>query len=59
MIDLDSFFDILNILSQYKVLGVDVCGEPDFNLIEIKRSEKINLMIHDIFKMYIQEKVTA
>jgi hypothetical protein len=57
--DLDSFINIISFLCKYKILGIDVCGEPDFNLIEIRKSEKINLLIHDIFRIHTLEKITA
>lgn len=47
--DIKEFFNLLNFLSQFDVIGVDVCGEPDFNLFEYKKSEQLNLIICDIF----------
>ncbi|MEN3012471.1 MAG: hypothetical protein ABDH34_06280 [Dictyoglomus thermophilum] len=47
--DIKEFFNLLNFLSQFDMIGVDVCGEPDFNLAEYEKSEKLNLMICNIF----------
>ncbi len=39
-------FDILNKIPKRKILGADVCGEPeDWDFFENKKSEKINLAI--------------
>lgn len=57
--DLDEFLNLLNFLSHFNVIGVDVCGEPDFNLAEYKKSEQLNLMIYNIFAKNISLKISA
>lgn len=49
--DLDpkDLFWVLKYLNKFNIIGIDICGEPDFNLWEQRKSEKINLMIWEIF----------
>lgn len=48
-LELKDLVKILEYLNNFDVIGIDVCGEPDFNLWEQKKSEEVNLMILDIF----------
>jgi hypothetical protein len=50
----------LNILFQKeKILGVDICGEPAFNIYEYKISEKINLEIWKTINYITPMKISA
>ncbi|MDI1472619.1 MAG: hypothetical protein QMD43_04820 [Thermodesulfovibrio sp.] len=53
----DQLFEFLSkIQSKNKIIGVDICGEPEFNIEEIRKSEEINLSIVDIFKSFRLKK---
>jgi len=53
----DQLFEFLSkIQSKNKIIGIDICGEPEFNIEEIRKSEEINLSIVDIFKSFRLKK---
>ncbi|MGB9858147.1 MAG: hypothetical protein ACPLKX_08465 [Dictyoglomaceae bacterium] len=56
---LEDIINILSLLIQHKILGVDICGEPDFNLIEYKKSEYINLKIWETINREQEIRFTA
>ncbi|MCS7215398.1 MAG: hypothetical protein RMI30_05525 [Thermodesulfovibrio sp.] len=41
---------ILNIISFNRVIGIDICGEPELIIEELKKSEEINLSIIECIK---------
>lgn len=47
--DPEELIGILEYLNRFNIIGVDVCGEPGFNLSEQRKSEQINLTIWEIF----------
>ncbi|MCX7981605.1 MAG: arginase family protein [Syntrophales bacterium] len=52
-ISLDTLLRILSALPKQKVIGMDICGEPDgFSLLDHGRSEKINLHIVSVFSPF-------
>lgn len=53
----DQLFEFLSkIQSKNKIIGVDICGEPEFNIQEIRKSEVINLSITNIFQSFKLKK---
>jgi len=57
-----SILDLYHILSHVpreKIVGIDVCGEPAFNILEYEKSERINLEIIKIMREEKDVRVSA
>lgn len=47
---------LFKILPLERVIGIDICGEPDFNLVEYNKSEEINLEIINILRRELNKE---
>ncbi|MCS7202326.1 MAG: hypothetical protein NZ841_06085 [Dictyoglomus sp.] len=56
---LEDLFKLISSFSCHNIIGIDICGEPSFNIYEYKRSEKINLEILKIIMERNKIKMSA
>ncbi len=57
----EELLDILSFIPTNRIIGIDICGEPNFNPFspEIKKSEEINLEILKVIRRGKDKKVSA
>ena len=58
-LSLDQLLSLFLLFQRGKILGIDVCGEPAFNIYEYKKSEKINLEIWKTINNITPMKISA
>lgn len=56
---LEDLLETISLFSFYNILGIDICGEPSFNIYEYKKSEEINLKILRTIMEIFEVKISA
>ncbi len=56
---LEDLFQVISFFLYHDILGIDICGEPSFNIYEYKKSEEINLRILKIIEENRKIKMSA